>query len=120
MNLRQRIERVLAMGGPTVARLGSAGTSVTFLVSDSNEPPLTLLLDREPPALSDDANAEVTIEFDAERAQAFAEGRLVVATCLMKGQARCSGPIRKYLAVDPILRSMLGRVHAGDEEQAQR
>ena len=70
----------------------------------------TLLLDRDPPELSDDGHAEITLELDSEQLEAFARGRLVVANCLMLGTAGYEGPIRKYLAVDPILRHLLRAV----------
>lgn len=112
MDLRERVERVLTLGGPTVMRLGAAGTSIAFSIAGNQAAPVTLLLDREPPVLSTDGNAEIAVELDADSARAFERGELVLATCLMEGRARCSGPIRKYLAVDPILRRLLHRVEA--------
>lgn len=121
VDLRAHIERVLALGGPSVQRLGGAGTSITFVVVDDSgadlEEPVTLLLDREPPELCDDDIAEITVELGVQAAREFAAGRLVLATCLMEGHARYHGSIRKYLAVDPILRALLAHVDGSSEER---
>lgn len=92
------------------ARLGDAETSVTFSVSGSGEPLATLLLDRHDPRLDFGHRAsEILIEMDADMAAAYVRGELVLAISLLRGQARARGPVRKYLAIEPIIRRRLGR-----------
>ncbi len=108
--LRESVERALDLGGRPVHRLGSAGTSVTFLVVEAEEMSLTLLLDRHPPEVVDGSEpAEITIELTPEQAARFARGELILPNCILRGEVPCRGPVRKYLAFDPILRALLGR-----------
>jgi hypothetical protein len=116
MSMRERVQRVLDQDGTAVQRLGEAGTSVTFVDSGGRQEPVTLLLDRVPPQLAAAQHSEITVELDADRAQSFMRGQLVMSTCLIEGGASCRGPIRKYLVVDPILRRLLAVVEAGRTE----
>lgn len=113
LTLLDRIERALAIDDPAVFRLGAAGTSVTFVVPGAHEHSVTLLLDREPPEIGGGVSGEVTIELTGTQAEAFSRGRLVLSIALLDGEAAYSGPVRKYLAVDPILRGLLARVDGG-------
>lgn len=113
-DLRPCIERALGLGGRPVHRLGSAGTSVTFRVLPAEELSVTLLLDRRPPAVVDGSEpAEITIELDADQAHRFSRGELVLPNCILRGEVACRGPVRRYLAFDPILRALLGRACGG-------
>lgn len=47
------------------------------------------------------------------KAEAFASGSLRLAVALVAGAADCSGPVRQYLAIDPVLRSILAAHAAG-------
>lgn len=115
--LRGSLERAFDLGGRRVHRLGSAKTSVTFEVDGSAERSITLLLDRHPPEIADGAeDAEITIELSGEQADRFARGELVLPNCLLRGEVASRGPVRKYLALDPILRSLLARAHDADAD----
>jgi len=116
--LHARIERVLTARSRSVLRLGAAGTSVTFVIvhPEGDESHITLLLDREPPVLADGQDAEVMIELDEAGAREFARGRLIMSNHLLEGHGRCRGPVRKYLAVDPILRGLLARLEADHQD----
>lgn len=106
--LRKSVERALALGGHSVARLGSAGTSVTFLVAGDDAQSFTLLLDRQPPEVVDASEpAEIALELQAGHARAFARGVLVIPNSLVMGEIGYRGPVRKYLHYDPILRALL-------------
>jgi len=108
IDLRVRLERALSGDGHAVARLGAAGTSVSFRVTDALGASVTLLLDRKPPQVAErDEPAEVTILLTAEQAGRFARGQLALPAALVAGQVSCRGPVRKYLVVDPILRARL-------------
>lgn len=108
--LRSRLQTVLSEDDPRVRRLGRARTSVVFHVTGQDEP-VCLLFDRDPPAMTDDAFAEVAIELSAADARAFALGELQLAVEVAAGHITFTGPVRKYLAVDPVLRALL-REHA--------
>ena len=96
-------------------RLGSAGTSVTFRIVDTDQPPVTLLLDRHPPEVAGgDEPAEIVIELTPDQASTFARGELVIPNCVLRNQIGCRGPVRKYLSFDPILRGLLARAERGD------
>jgi len=100
------LDRALASGGSEAARLAHADTSVAFRVDGKEE--VTLLLDREPCGLGSGAEpAEIEICLGREQAAAFASGRLPMTAAIMRGTVRATGPVRKYLEVDPILRDLL-------------
>jgi SCP-2 sterol transfer family len=111
--LRDSLERAIQLEGGQVQRLGTAGTSVTFEIADAPKASVTLLLDRQPPAVADgDEPAEITIEMDSKLATSFAKGELSLPSLILSGEVSYSGPVRKYLSFDPILRSLLARVNA--------
>jgi hypothetical protein len=112
--LLDRVERALAIDDPAVLRLGAAGTSITFVVAGARQENVTLLLDREPPEIGPNGAGEVVVELDELQAEAFSRGRLVLSISLLDGEVAFSGPARKYLAVDPILRGLLARVDRGE------
>lgn len=112
--LRENLSAALDLDARASHRLGKAGTSLT--ISNGTADSVTLLLDRDPPEISTDEHAEITLELDADQIKEFARGHLVVANCLMLATATFDGPIRKYLAVDPILRGLLRRV-AGEDDR---
>ena len=112
MPLREALERALALGGRPVQRLGSAGTSVNFVVA-SGDSAVTLLLDRRPPEVTDGGQpAEVTIELTSEQALEFAAGNLMLPNKILAGEVAYRGPVRKYLTFDPVLRALLARANA--------
>ena len=109
--LRVRLEQVLASGDPRLVRLAAAETSVDFHNVDAPEHSVTLLLDRKPPALAPKPEpAEITIELNAQEHLLFALGRLPLPTSLHAGRIPFRGPVRKYLAVHPVLRAMLAEL----------
>ncbi len=112
--LRERLELVLASRDPRVRRLGASGTSVTLIVKEAPDATVTVLLDRDPPAVVLGAEpAEITIELTRADATRFAHGQLSLPTALMGGHIPYRGPVRKYLVVDPVLRSLLAALDAG-------
>lgn len=109
--LHAALERAIALGGRPVHRLGSAGTSVTFEVGGNAADAVTLLLDRHPPAVHPgEEAAEITIHLTVEQGIAFTQGELILPNALMSGAVSASGPVRRYLGADPVLRALLGRV----------
>lgn len=102
------LQDALALNGRRVHRLGSARTSVTFEILDEHGAAVTLLLDRHPPVVVDAGEpAEVTITFTTAQAVSFMRGEMVLPNQLMAGTVTSRGPVRRYLRVDPILRSLL-------------
>lgn len=107
-HLRRNLERVLASGDARLIRLSAAETSVSFQTIDDPDASVTILLDRHPPVLADGHEpAEITIELTAAQATRLARGALLLPNALIAGDVRYTGPVRKYLAVDPVLRSLL-------------
>ncbi|XAY07340.1 hypothetical protein DSM112329_04221 [Paraconexibacter sp. AEG42_29] len=73
----------------------------------------TLLLDRHPPAVTgDDEPGQVALDLTPEQAEAYRSGRLNVPNEAFSGAITFRGPVRLYLAVDPVLRHLLA-VHGG-------
>jgi phospholipid/cholesterol/gamma-HCH transport system ATP-binding protein len=90
-----------------MTRLGHARTSVRFAIG-AGEAGVTLLLDRRPVTLADAGeSAEIEIAVSPQQALLLAEGRLPLPAALMAGAVQCTGPVRRYLEVDPILRGLL-------------
>ncbi len=111
--LRERLGEVFAGGDPRLQRLSAAGTSVNFQIADAPRSSVTVLLDRQPPSLAGgDEPAEITIELTARQGVLFASGLLPVPSALLGGQLPYRGPVRKYLAVHPVLRGLLAEVAA--------
>lgn len=110
--LAAALESALAFGGRPVYRLGSAHTSVTYEILGENVAAVTLLLDRHPPVVVDgDEPAEVTIGLTSEQAVRFTRGEMILPNELLAGHVVARGQVRRYLRVDPILRSLLERAH---------
>jgi hypothetical protein len=109
LDIREIVEEALAEHGVAVHRLGEAGTSVRLVPAANGGGPFTLLLDREPPEISDIDDAEIVVELDEAATEQFGAGRLVLSVALMSGGATSTGPIRNFLAIDPILRNLIAR-----------
>jgi hypothetical protein len=106
--LRTRLARALATGDARLNRLGTADTSVSFQNLDAPEASVTLLLDRQPPDLAGaEEPAEITIALTSQQAARLARGTLSLPSALLGGEIPYRGPVRKYLAVDPVLRGLL-------------
>jgi hypothetical protein len=113
-DLREKLQSVLETGDPRLTRLSHAGTSVTFQNVDTPSESVTMLLDRNPPVVADgDEPAEITIELTAEQAGRIARGALSLPPALLSGTIGYRGPVRKYLTVEPVLRSMLAELDGG-------
>jgi ABC-type transporter Mla maintaining outer membrane lipid asymmetry ATPase subunit MlaF len=97
----------LATDHLAVGRLRYAHTSVGLAVTGAGEP-VALRLDRDPPSVEPGAGApEIQIEFTPDQASRFLAGRLRFGSVLQAGSLRFSGPLRKFLEVEPILRGLL-------------
>lgn len=110
--LRSRLARLLESDERVARQLAKARTTVAFVADDIR---LTLLLDRRPPQLADGAEADVTLHLTRQQLAEVADGRFLTANALLHGDATWTGPVRKYLAVDAILRGALRRLAAEDQ-----
>jgi phospholipid/cholesterol/gamma-HCH transport system ATP-binding protein len=100
----------LAADRPEVTRLTYARTSVRFVLPDSE---ITLLLDQRPPqVLRGGAAAEIEVHLGDEQARRFARGDLHLTAEIIAGHAPTSGPVRRFLEVEPILRGLLAAAGA--------
>jgi hypothetical protein len=110
--LSECLRSVLSSDDPRLARLGMAGTSVSFQVPDAPEQSVTVLLDRNPPTVtSGEEPAEITIELSEDQASRLARGVLRLPPAMLAGQIAYRGPVRKYLMVDAVLRSLLAELN---------
>jgi hypothetical protein len=111
--LRDRLGRVLASGDPRLERLSGAGTSVSFQITGAPHASVTMLLDRRPPALAPgNEPAEITLELTRDQEAALARGRLAAPSALLGGKIPYRGPVRKYLAIHPVLSGLLADLEA--------
>lgn len=114
--LHTALEHALVGGQARANRLSYARTSVSLSVGEES---VTLLLDRTPPRLANgDEPAEITIELDAGQAYELSRGALHVPSAIAAGAVSARGPVRKYLEVDPILRSLLAASANGSAPSA--
>jgi phospholipid/cholesterol/gamma-HCH transport system ATP-binding protein len=105
--LSDALALALGSGLPEVQRLSYARTSVTFTVAGESGSS-SLLLDQKPPRLAQThESTEIEIALSADQACAFARGCLAMPDAVASGAVSFSGPIRRYLEVDPILRRLL-------------
>ncbi len=112
--LQERLDLALSSVDPRVQRLTASGTSLAVMVTERPEASVTVLLDRTPPTVVRGIEpAEIAIELSLDAAVRFARGQLSLPTELMSGRIAYRGPVRKYLAVDPVLRSLLASLDAG-------
>jgi phospholipid/cholesterol/gamma-HCH transport system ATP-binding protein len=117
--VREALVAVLDSGLHSVDRLIHADTSVKFRLGDAGQSDLTLLLDRYPVEVADGSEpAEVEITLDKDQTERFVRGRLPLTAAIVTGKVETSGPVRKYLEVDPIIRALLAtrageNVHEG-------
>ena len=109
VGLQQALEQALAADQPAkLDRLGGADTSVSFRIAGERPEAVTVLLDRQPPCVvAGSEPAEVSIEIDRRQAELFVDGRLTLPALMLAGHVQYSGPVRKYLMVDSVLRSLL-------------
>ncbi|MCK9249448.1 MAG: ATP-binding cassette domain-containing protein [Solirubrobacteraceae bacterium] len=114
-DLRDALVDVLAVDDPAIARLRHARTTVALRVEGGGAP-MTLLLDRDPPEVVDGEDAEIVIDLDAEAARNMAVGALPLPGAIVAGDVRYSGPVRSYMAIDPIIRRQLALRAGRDPE----
>jgi phospholipid/cholesterol/gamma-HCH transport system ATP-binding protein len=108
--VRAALEAALQRDRARVARLRYAHTSVSFVVGSEA---VTLLLDRSPPTVAPNGEpAEIEVVLTPAQAASFAAGELALPTEIVLGSVEFRGPVRKYLAVDPILRGLLQQAPA--------
>ncbi len=110
--LRDALSEVVATDRAAIGRLRYARTSVRFsvLCERSGTAGVLLRLDRERPevaAAGSDGPAEIQIGLTPEQARHFVAGGLHLPTALERDAVQTSGPLRKYLEIDPILRGAL-------------
>jgi ABC-type transporter Mla maintaining outer membrane lipid asymmetry ATPase subunit MlaF len=113
--LRDALALALGSGLPEVQRLSYARTSVTFRIADEGGA-IALLLDQKPPRLSDaQQSTEIEITLSPEQTRAFARGCFAMPAAVINGLVSFSGPVRRYLEVDPILQRLLAVHHPSSD-----
>jgi phospholipid/cholesterol/gamma-HCH transport system ATP-binding protein len=100
-----------------IGRLTRAESSIRFAVGATGDG-VTLLLDRTPPVVTaQNEPAEITIRLDESQAGRLRVGRMPMPAAVVCGDVETSGPIRRYLEVDPILQSLLRDGARSDPDQ---
>jgi ABC-type transporter Mla maintaining outer membrane lipid asymmetry ATPase subunit MlaF len=111
--VRAALSAVLRTDSHALARLVYANTTVTFALDGEQD--VTLLLDRHPAEIAaDDVTGDVIVWLDRAQSKAFALGRLPLTAAIVSGAVATAGPVRQYLEVDPIIRSLLATL-AGED-----
>jgi phospholipid/cholesterol/gamma-HCH transport system ATP-binding protein len=88
-------------------RLALADTRVEVTLADEPDLSLVLLLDRTPIEVQrGGGDAEVTLEIASFDLAHLVSGEFKLAMAIARGRVRASGPVRKFLTVVPILRSL--------------
>ncbi|MGE4427066.1 MAG: hypothetical protein AB7G37_11495 [Solirubrobacteraceae bacterium] len=105
-DLREALTGILALDDPAIARLRHARTTVAFRV-DGSDDRMTLLLDRDPPEVVDGDAAEIAIDLSPGAARSMSVGALPLPGAIVAGDVRHTGPVRAYMAIDPIIRRAL-------------
>ena len=103
---------------PTSRRLAeAASTSVRFVVVDAPDRGWTLRLDRHPVEADPriDERAEIEIRGTAERLHGLYTGERLLCLELLEGHLAYRGPVRKLLAVGPMLRALARERYVDDD-----
>jgi phospholipid/cholesterol/gamma-HCH transport system ATP-binding protein len=88
-------------------RLALADTRVEIILADEPDLSVMLLLDRIPIEVQPGAgDAEVTLEIASFDLAHLVSGEFKLAMAIARGRVRATGPVRKFLTVVPILRSL--------------
>ncbi len=89
-------------------RLALADTTVEVVLADEPDLSLTLFLDRTPIEVRSggDDEAEVILQIASFDLAHLVSGEFKLAMAIARGRVRASGPVRKFLSVVPILRSL--------------
>lgn len=99
---------VLDADPATARRLAYADTTVAFAVHGCE--PLVLELDRRGPRLlREKSDAEIVVQLTPAQALALSAGRLPLPEGIMSAQVVTTGPVRRLMEVEPILRALLAR-----------
>lgn len=93
------------------ARIARARTSVHVRIVDpvtgESDGPV-VVCDRPRPSVSLDGHpAECAVYLTPEQARSYCAGELQLATALVAGEVRATGPARKFLVVEPIVRALI-------------
>jgi phospholipid/cholesterol/gamma-HCH transport system ATP-binding protein len=121
VRLTAALGRMLEADPAALHRLKYARTTVAFRVA--HEEPVTLLLDGATPQLKHGQLGEIEIELEEWQVDPFTRGRLPLAMACARGEVRFSGPVRKYLEVEPIMRGILlaqGAHNTDDQSETSR
>jgi SCP-2 sterol transfer family len=102
---------------PTASsRMALADTTVRIQLADGPGYAITLLLDRDPIALSDGSGEpQIALAMTAVQLEGLARGELALAMEIAHGRVDYSGPVRKFLRVMPILRRVSHQWLAGSD-----
>jgi len=107
-SLEVALRRALAGDPSAVARLSHTAMSIRFAIGSSEGPGPLLDLTNDAPAVSVGGSADIEVVLPVDHAFAVAHGEVSILALLTAGLATATGPVRRYLEVDPILTNLLG------------
>lgn len=108
--LRQTLEAALDGREDIVQRLSHADTTVTFRVADGTE--VTLHCGAPVVRVVDGPEVgEVVLELSEEQALELCAAALCIPTAVATGSIRFDGPVRRFLTVASILRTLIAATH---------
>ncbi|MCW3010340.1 MAG: Ribonucleotide-transport ATP-binding protein transporter Mkl [Solirubrobacterales bacterium] len=121
LDLRQAHHRAFTSDRPSIQRLVHVPTTVAMTVEGRPERSFTMRLDRRPCEVVDLEPSEIEVFVTPEQADEAATGALSLVGAILAGDVRHTGPVRRYLEVEPIIRGALAEDAGfhGDGEHAR-
>jgi phospholipid/cholesterol/gamma-HCH transport system ATP-binding protein len=99
-------------------RLSAAGTSASFTIEGTDRG-VTLLLDRDPVEVLDRVTAaEAEFVLTPLQVEHLCRGLLQLPVLVQTGEVRCRGSVRRFLAIEPVVRGLLRNGVYGDGDDA--
>lgn len=118
----ERLEELIATAaaGPPSQDPARTQTTVAFRLEDEQDaeprPFALLLLDREPPAVErGGGTAEAELVFRRDDLARFLHGDLQLPLAIARGDVAFRGPVRKFLRIAPVLRSLARSAEAATD-----
>lgn len=111
--LRETLESALRGREDIVRRLGHADTAVTFRVGQRDEATLLCEASRVQVAAGHDLG-EIVLELSEEQARRFCAAELCIPTAVATGSIHFEGPVRRFLTVASVLRTLIAATRTDD------
>jgi phospholipid/cholesterol/gamma-HCH transport system ATP-binding protein len=107
----------LASEDERVNRLTEADATACLRLEDRDDGITLVLQGARPAVLTGTHPAEIELSLGEAQFAELAAGRLVLAEAILHGELAFRGPVGKLLSIDPVLRSLLRDVGAGEPQE---